>query len=588
MEGRQMRSWGESIEPIDEAQGLLLAMVPGNLRKDYLTGELRNILDIQVTEGLPTRELLRRLIGLARDVVGALYAALAVISEGGYLEPLIYVDQGSEFTITEAPDAGLDVLQILAEHPEPILVTPGRPDQRWPVSSSGTTGPASFLAVPIRSKDQVVGGLYLTGRAFSEFSEVDETLMLTWAATAGFLLEQARLSDQARTRLEWLKAGTSVTRTLLTHRGAADPLQLITDAVYELGDADMVLALIPGDELAWIHVAAASVIGPPAAAAGLRLLQYRMTSRSLIIEAMRQGAVAINSVRDLRHEVVDEIRKVVDIGPVIVAPLSSELPLGVLVIGRVFGRPTFSRQDVEMAELFGNQAALAREIVTARSHGSQLLMLEDRERVARELTDNVIQRLFSAGLSLQTINATTTDPAVTERIDRLVAEIDDISRNIRRTIFHFEGHELTYQGLVQAVRTAIQPLVAGLDFEPVFTGSAPPDLLVPGPLTAGVVDVVFEAARMAAEQSEVTELVIDLSVSDEVMTLEVLDNGTGHSHDPGDPAFDKVRGTAAQFGGSWSITERPTGGTRLLWTVPSNWDRKESVFDRIERTRQES
>jgi signal transduction histidine kinase len=160
------------------------------------------------------------------------------------------------------------------------------------------------------------------------------------------------------------------------------------------------------------------------------------TENSIAWQAMEEGhGVRVDSA-DQQPEVYIHLRPYVPITQAMALPLRGETgPRGAIIAGRIVPHPPFSGADLDMAEAFAGQAAIALELSDARADQQRLGVLEDRDRIARDLHDHVIQRLFAAGLSLQSIAATVDDDAVDQRLTRTVAELDDTIGQIRSTIF---------------------------------------------------------------------------------------------------------------------------------------------------------
>lgn len=538
--------------PLDAPSG------PDEARTQRLNAALERLHGEQMVNELTEAELMPRVLELAREVLTAGYGVLAVLSDNGLLQPSFLVADRGEITLVIDP-RGAAALRAVAETGEPVV---GHED-----AEPDKTADSSYVATPILSRRRLIGCLYLAGRTTGAFSKQDLRLVGRLAEGAGDLLEQARLADLARTRLQWLQAGTRVTRALLDPTGEINALQIVTDALHGLGGADLVMIFTPTEDASWMHVATVCLPDVPGGESRLRGMRYPLDPSSVALKTMRTGrAVRVDDMASFRHEMAERIREVVDIGPLLVAPLSSDAPQGTIVIGRLRGRPYFSAQDQEMAELFANQAAVAHQSLQARLDRSRLLMLEDRERVSRELHDSVIQRLFAVGLSLYSLRPEVGE-STRDKLAAAVAEIDQITRNVRHTIFSFEGHESSHLGLLRAVEASIQPLATSLGLEPVITADGADDLLIPGVIVANVSAVVYQIVRGAGRYTTVEELTVDISATATEVTVTARERGLPLDTGGRYPGQVDLVWRAEEFGGSFEAVPTDEGST-LTWTVP--------------------
>jgi signal transduction histidine kinase len=512
--------------------------------------------------------VLRKIVEAARELVRARYAALGVIGSDGLLEQFIHsgMSQSDVESVGELPK-GRGLLGALIADPRPIRVPDLRRDHRSAGFPEGHPSMTGFLGVPIRSRNEIFGNLYLTDRQGGDFSAEDEDLLMSLAATAGIAIENARLYEESGRRQAWLQASVEIVDLLLTGwDGPADePQQRIVRAVRELADADVATLVIPADAPGMLEVAVASGLGE----SQLTGLQYD-TTNTLVALAMRTGrGVRLSDAhQQLEHPV--HLATIVDVGPVMAVPLSGRAgPQGALTVGRLAGRRSFSSVDLEMAEACGGRAAVARELVDARADHQRLAILEDRDRIARDLHDHVIQRLFADGLTLQSVAMMTRDPQLAQKVSRVVDDIDDTIRQIRTSIFQLRSGDAQQRaGLRSAVLAVTAQVTPMLGFEPAVRFSGPADTLVPPAVVGDVEAVVREATTNAAKHAHASEVTVDLSVTADTLRVEVGDDGVGLGTPQRSSGLDNLRRRAQELGGTLTIQARPTGGTQLLWTIP--------------------
>ena len=285
-----------------------------------------------------------------------------------------------------------------------------------------------FLGVPIRFRDAVFGILYLTDCVDGEFTVADEELVLGLAATAAVAIENAHLYEESRRRQLWLQGSARISSALLSP-ATRNPLWLIAERVKRLADADTAALTLRTDDPQLLRIAVA--IGDDAAVLqGARI----PVAGSVAAAAMDTGrGVRVDSIDDQHHFV--HLALAVSAGAALAVPMSGNTgPQGAIVLLRRRGRRRFSANEMEMAEMFANYAGIAQELVTARADQQKVALLEDRDRIARDLHDHVVQGLFAAGLTIQSV-AARSDPGLAQQLGRSVADINGTIRQIRTSIF---------------------------------------------------------------------------------------------------------------------------------------------------------
>ncbi|MET1007690.1 MAG: GAF domain-containing sensor histidine kinase [Propionibacteriaceae bacterium] len=509
--------------------------------------------------------VLRRIVEAARELVGARYAALGVIGADGLLEQFVHVGMTSDTvaTIGELPK-GRGLLGALIQDPHPIRLPRIQGDERSSGFPAGHPPMDSFLGVPIRSRNAVYGNLYLTCRANGEFTAEDEELVMALAATAGIAIENARLYEESRRRSQWLQASAEINSLLMSPGSRRDPQQLIVDSVLKLADADVVTLVLPvtDQELLEVEVAAG------AGAEQLRGLRYDLGD-TLVGMAMETGrGVRVGSIDEQQGYSV-HLSQAVDVGAVMAVPLVGEIgPHGAIMIGRLRGRSNFTTADLDLAESFARYAALARELVAARADQQRLALLEDRDRIARDLHDHVIQRLFATGLSVQSMAAVLGEESFGPKLSRIVVDIDDTIRQVRTSIFQLKSTENTGQGLRSAVLEVTGQVTPLLGFDPAVRFTGPADTVVTGAVIADIEAVVREGLTNVAKHARATEAVVQITASGSQLWVDVSDNGEGLGSSSRRSGLDNLRRRAEVLGGALTIDQNEEKGTRLQWTIP--------------------
>lgn len=541
---------------IDRAQDVIGA-------QDRLRGLLRANREIVRDLDLPS--VLRRIVEAARDLAHARYAALGVLSPDGGLEQFVHVGIDDETVrhIGHLPE-GKGLLGALIDDPRPIRLaritddgrSVGFPDHHPPMHS--------FLGVPIHIRDEVYGNLYLTEREGGDFTAEDEELVAALAATAATAIENARLYAEAGRRQQWMTAAAEITRQLLSATGE-QPLRVITRRLHEMADADVTALVLPtpGTDRLLIEVA----VGMGAAELSAMSYPIAGTLSGRVIETGRPTRISDASADP---SFVVHLSDVLEIGPVMAIPLvGSAGARGALLVGRLHGRRPFEDADLDMAASFANHAAIALELADARADQQRMVLLEDRDRIARDLHDHVIQRLFAAGLIVQSA-ASAPGQHEAERLNRVVTDIDDTIRQIRTTIFELRGSLAPRASTVRRrVVDVTDELAAPLGFAPALRFNGPIDTVVPESVADDVTAVARELLTNCARHAHATRVDIDVTAIATRLSIDVVDNGVGMGTTTRRSGLANLRERAERLGGTLSTLETPDHeGTHLRWTIP--------------------
>ncbi|WP_192583130.1 sensor histidine kinase [Streptomyces albicerus] len=560
------------------------------LRLDELLGELQVRIDavrgtrdrlhslleavLSVGRELDLPQVLRSIVEAAVVLVDAEYGALGVIGDDRKLSEFLTVGIGDEQRAEiGALPSGHGILGELIRHPEPLRL----PELSEHPASYGF--PAnhppmhSFLGVPIRVRDEVFGNLYLTEkRSGKEFDAEDEAVLSTLAVAAGVAIENARLYEGAMRRERWILASGEVTSTLLTGAPSAEVLELIVGKAREIASADvgMIAERVPGEGTL-----------RPMLAVGLgaeRRSGLVLSGQDGLVEAALSTAEPVVSA-DIQQDsrTGPSEPQWTGLGPVVVVPLgTSGKPRGVLLLGRAAGRTPFGDADTEPLLGFAGQAALALELAERRRDAEQIALLQDRDRIARDLHDLAIQRLFAAGMTLQSTQRFVEHPEAMERLSRTVDDLDDTIKIIRSTIFGLRTHgggTREDSGLRGRVSEAVKTSGAALGFSPALRIEGLVDTDVSGDIADHAVAVLGEALSNAARHSGAQSVDVRLQCAGGELTLTVTDDGCGVPGGVVRSGLKNMEERAVVLGGALTIGERPEGGgTRLEWRVPVRRD----------------
>ncbi|HEV2777848.1 MAG TPA: GAF domain-containing protein [Actinophytocola sp.] len=558
--------------------GLTLA----GLRLDELLGEvqdrlaeivktrdrLQGLLDavLAVGAGLELEGTLQRIIQTAVQLVDARYGALGVLSEDGGLAKFVYVgiDAETRSRMGHLPQ-GKGLLGLLIEHPEPIRL----PDLATHPASVGfpPNHPPmrSFLGAPVRVRDEVFGNLYLTEkRAEAEFTADDEVVLQALAAAAGVAVENARLFEESRLRERWQQASGEVNALLLGGATGDEAMRLIVERVRELSTSDSAVILLVDrgmpDQLV-VRVAAGdrgedligSVIG---------------ASEPAIAEVIATGTPTL--IPDLSHVMPDGFGVASGVyGPALAVPLgAAHLVSGVVLAMRHKGGAQFAQEQVPVLASFADQTALAMELADKQRTQRQLDLLADRDRIAGDLHDHVIQRLFATGMSLQGGVRRITDPEARRRVTRAVEQLDETVREIRTSIFDLHTREEDRAlSLRRRLLDTVAELSADVAVSPSVRISGAVDTLVGDAVGGHAVAVLREAVSNSVRHARATEIIVTVEATDHLI-IDVADNGIGMPDGVARSGLLGIERRAEQCGGTATITTGSSGGTRLTWRVP--------------------
>jgi len=260
-------------------------------------------------------------------------------------------------------------------------------------------------------------------------------------------------------------------------------------------------------------------------------------------------------------------------------PMTSFLGVPIRIRGEVFGNlylcdrqgdEVFSDVDEEMAVALAAAAGIA--VDQARLHGrvGEMSMMADRERIARDLHDRVIQRLFATGLSLEGISRADLPPDIRERLHRAVDDLDETVRQVRSSIFELEERRIPGRSLRQEVLGLCSDAARSLGFEPIVRFEGPVDAAVDGPVADHLLAVLREALSNVARHARATQVEVGVRADGGGLELVVVDDGAGV--DPTAPRGDGLRNMerrAQGAGGSFAITAGEPAGTCVRWSVPT-------------------
>jgi signal transduction histidine kinase len=524
-------------------------------------GRLRGLLraNALVAGELSLPVVLRQIVGAARDLLGARYAALGVLGRDGELEQFVHAGMDDDLVakIGELP-RGRGILGLLISDPAPIRLASLSDHPAAAGFPPGHPPMGSFLGVPVRIGEDVFGNLYLTERiAGGEFTADDEQLAIALAAAAGAAIANARRYAESEQRRRWLDASAQLTPLLLAG-DREQPHALITGHAAAATDADFAVLTVLGDPGEVIVTGAA---GPLAAGLMNRTAPMAGSLAGQVISSGKPSLVTGDRLQAAAAALG------AGIGPLIAVPLAAgERFLGALLLGRTAARPRFTESDLGMAASFAAHAAVAMELARARADQVLLAQAEDHERIAGDLHDHVIQELFALGMKLQG-QAARSDPATAARVNGYIDTLDEIIKKIRASIFGLQQPRQAPIGLQARVLEIIDEHAPQLGFTAGASFAGAPGPGVDETLAHDILAVTREALSNCARHAHATAVTVALTVQDGLVTLDITDNGGGLGTPTRSSGLASMRRRAENNGGNLQITAPPGGGTRLTWTA---------------------
>ena len=532
-------------------------------RRDRLDGLVEAML--MVTAGLDLDRTLQTIIETATKLVDARYGALGIRGEGHQIVDFVLAGMGAAelAEIGRAPQ-GIGVLGVLLDDPKSIRLdeisnhpaSVGFPPNHPPMHT--------FLGVPIRIREEIYGNLYLTEKAGGRpFSDDDEVLVEALAAAAGIAIDNARLYEQSRAQQAWIEATRDIATQLLAGDEPIHVLRRIASDVLRLSQAEgafIATAAVTGTE---DQSAAELVVVDAVGAASIPALAPTISADSVLGRAFAgQRPCRLAEIDD--RAMIDQLMP--DTGPAMVIPARANVA-GIVVLLRRRGAPEFSKDQVDMMAAFTDQAAVAWQLAVSQRRMHELEVISERDRIARDLHDHVIQRLFAVGLTLQGAIPRARAPEVQQRLADIVDELQNVIQEIRTTIFDLHGGNSGTTRLRQRISDAVAAFSRdGLRVGVHFVG---PLSVVDAVLADHAEAVVLEAVSNAVRHAGARTISVTIRVEDE-LTVEVADDGCGIPPDITPSGLTNLCDRAGQLGGTMSVTDAAGGGTLLRWSVPLN------------------
>jgi signal transduction histidine kinase len=532
-------------------------MSDGRDRKDML---LEAGLTLSSELSLPV--VLQRIVDLAAQVTDARYGALGVIGESGTLVEFVTtgISDKQRRAIGTLP-AGRGVLGLLirepkalrikniADHPNSVGLPPHHPPIR------------SFLGAPVQALGRIFGNIYLADkRSAEEFSQEDENALKVLATQAGVAIANATLYEELQTRERWLDALRDITNQVLAGTAEASLLESIAEHARQLAGAAAASIVTTTEVPGQLVVAAAAGARAP------ELRGKRLPAEGSISgDVIRTGVGTMLDDVSLDPRAYQPVVKLGRHGAAFFVPL--RVPDGVagtLMVAHLKGGGRFGQRSRQLVESLADAESVAINYDRAQSELRRLGLMEERERIAKELHDGIIQSLFAVGMSLQGTSLLTANRESSAQIARAIEELDRVITDLRNYIFGLRPGILADRRLDQALRE----LGADLQARTQQKVEVEVDAALAATLSARSADIVQltrEALSNVARHARATHTSLSLKRIGTKAVLSVQDNGVGFTpgNDSRGSGLRNMRERASKLGGTLAVDSQVGRGTRL-------------------------
>ncbi|AXG77667.1 GAF domain-containing protein [Streptomyces paludis] len=520
---------------------------------------------------LELRATLQHVVDTATELIGARYGALGVVdAERGGLTELFTagLSDTERHRIGRLPDGHTGLLGALIDEPGPIRLDDLTTDPRSRGVPPGHPPMRSFLGVPVQLDGEVLGNLYLAEKRSGTFTEQDQSLLRVLAAQAAGAIGTARLYGTARQRERWIEGAAAVTTALLTGRNAVDALETVAESARVLADAFAGVVLHPTEE-GGMEIVTASTVDDPGDLVGTTI----EPGSPVLVQLLGGEPVFIeDSATDPRMTTHVRSR----FGPSMMLPLQSGGKLiGTLALPRKRGGRPYRAVDRLLATQFASQAALALVLADAQHDREQLAVFEDRDRIARDLHDLVVQRLFATEMMLESTRRRVADPGLDGLLGRAVDELDSTIQEVRTTIFALQQPPADGP---TSVRGKVLRETGGaavlLGFRPSVRFTGPVDTLVGEPAGGELLAALRTALAAAHRRVGVTSIDVEVDATARLagdrdgVRLTVRDNGVRDNGVRDDGVRDDgARDDSVRDDGVYDA-DSGERGTTVTWEAP--------------------
>ncbi|WP_293237318.1 GAF domain-containing protein [Mycolicibacterium sp.] len=523
---------------------------------------------VEIGADLDLEATLLRIVTAAIELTGARFGALGVREPDGALSSFVHVgmDEQTVSQIGHLPvgkgvlgllSDGGDIVRLddLSDHPAAV----GLPAHHPPMGA--------FLGIPITIHGEAFGSLYLThSEPTRHFDEADEIAARALASAAAVAIQNAQLFERVRAGSTWMQASREITTALLSAADpVVDPMSLIATRACDLAQAEQAIVLVAADGEGAREDVTTLVVSTAVGLNADDVIGRRVpVDGSTTGEVFTSGRVLVTD--RFRHP----IQSFTDVGerPAIVMPLRyKDNVIGVIAVARNEDQPSFDVSYLDLIGDFADHAAVALTLAAVSERVRELGILADRERIAHDLHDHVIQRLFATGMHLQGTIARTHSPVVAERLNRTLDDLQATIEDIRTTIFGLQHSPVHGRGFRQRVQQLLADLTDDVGVQTSLHLSGPLSA-IDGCLAEHAEAALTELVSNAVRHSGARRITVDVAVDDELV-IHVSDDGHGIPTDnQRRSGLSNIELRARQAGGSCEVSTDVDVGTSVSWRAP--------------------
>jgi signal transduction histidine kinase len=512
---------------------------------------------------------LQEVVQAAVDHVGAMYGAIGVLSSDGRRLVRLVVAGVDEQEVERI--SGLSTgqpVQRFVNQPTLLRWEDFTNDPESLGFGSGHPARNPFLGVPVRVGGALFGNLYLTEKRGGEpFTPADVEVVQALAAVAGLAVGNARLAERAEQGRRWLQAGAEVATALLSDVDPDDVLRSVAVRVAALTGADAtgVLVPLPDDDTALVVAAAAGAAAEDMEGVRVPLSATHVGAVHRSGTAARIDDVGVDPVAGQHAAVAVEITR--GFGPALMVPFGRGPAAGMIVALRARDTEPFDAADLAPLTGFASRTALALELARSQHRERRLQVQADRDRIARDLHDHVVQRIFATGLALDRLGRSleATQPEVADRLSRTVDELEATIAEIRSAIFELNEDDVAEAPVRSQLTDLVRRVTEGhpLHRDLRLRGSLD-DL--PRELVPDLLAVVRELLTNVVRHAAASRVTLSVEVDGEVAVV-VTDNGHGLPTVTARSGLANLADRAERRGGRLT-TSSGRAGTEVRWAVP--------------------
>jgi signal transduction histidine kinase len=480
------------------------------------------------------------------------------------------ISEMTRTTVSFQPGEG--VAGRVAETGELIAVEDVNSDERVTREIVDPEGIRSFMQVPIKIGDEVFGVFSADYTMPHHFDEQEKRLLTSLAQRAALAIENARLYEDTKNRLAQVDALQETIQAIASTLDLDRLLNIIIQQATTLLKADGGMINLVDWENMRDEVFATT--GAVAATTGMG--GSLETSLSGWVTRNNQPVISNDILSDSR---VDQTAlsyvKEQQISSAAVAPLTvKDKVMGTLVvIGTEEGKRKFKEAELEVLVSFANQAAIAIENARLYEQAKQLAVVEERQRLARELHDSVTQALYGMTLYAEAMSRQLASGEIelaNEQLSELQTTAQEALREMRLLIFQLRPPDLEADGLVTVLRTRLEAVEgrAGLNME--FQVDS--EVRLPLEIEEGLYRIAQEALNNILKHASAKSVVVCLTLDEPTVVLEITDDGIGFDPEAGledaGLGMDGMYERAAEIGGQLTVESELGEGSKIRVEVP--------------------